>query len=87
MHKQCCSFVPFFNGSWVLNTCVDFAAAGHPAVRPFRGGLLCKLSQFQGKHTDKMLWGTYRPGLYLGAAPYKVHVQWQECNPFGLPWT
>ena len=36
------------------------------AVRPFKGVLLCGLSQFTGEHTERHLWGTYRPGLYLG---------------------
>ncbi|CAL8462054.1 g1585 [Coccomyxa elongata] len=38
----------------------------HLAVRPFKADLLCRLSQFQGEHAGRMLWGTYRPGLYLG---------------------
>ncbi len=36
------------------------------AVRPFKGPLLCSLPQFSGKHAERQLWGTYRPGLYLG---------------------
>ena len=38
----------------------------HPALKPFQGPLLCSLPQFQGRHASTMLWGTYRPGLYLG---------------------
>ena len=45
-----------------------FLTAGlrHPAVQPFGARLLCTLPQFQKDHANKMLWGTYRPGLYLG---------------------
>ena len=38
----------------------------HPALKPFQGPLLCSLPQFEGEHATTMLWGTYRPGLYLG---------------------
>lgn len=36
-------------------------------LRPFPGPPLKQLPQFGGQHADELLWGTYRPGYYLGA--------------------
>ncbi|KAK9809318.1 hypothetical protein WJX73_004307 [Symbiochloris irregularis] len=38
-----------------------------PAVQLLKASRLAELAQFQGEHQDRMLWGTYRPGLYFGA--------------------
>lgn len=38
-----------------------------PEVTPLRAPRLSALPQFQGEHRERTLWGTYRPGLYLGA--------------------
>lgn len=46
------------------------AGGSHPATTPFKGPLLCSLPQFGGEHAEKLLWGTYRPGLYLGELPH-----------------
>jgi mannosyl-oligosaccharide glucosidase len=35
-------------------------------VTPFRGPPLKKLAQFSGAWKDRLLWGTYRSGLYFG---------------------
>ena len=51
---------------WVMRLFHLTAGLRHPAVQPFGTGLLCALPQFQGDHANTMLWGTYRPGLYLG---------------------
>lgn len=55
--------------TWGTHGCRNvFLTAGlqHPAVQPFGASLLCALPQFQGEYANRMLWGTYRPGLYLG---------------------
>ncbi|KAG0605933.1 hypothetical protein M758_9G099500 [Ceratodon purpureus] len=36
------------------------------ALTPFPGKLVSDLPQFQGKHRERMFWGTYRSTLYLG---------------------
>lgn len=36
-------------------------------MTPLRAPRLSALPQFQGEHRERTLWGTYRPGLYLGA--------------------
>ena len=40
-------------------------AAGE--LRPFSGPSLKGLPQFGNPHAEQLLWGTYRPGYYLGA--------------------
>lgn len=36
------------------------------SVAPLNFPKVTDLEHFQGKYWDEMLWGTYRPGLYLG---------------------
>jgi len=43
------------------------AAGLPPEVAPLRVPRLSDLPQFQGAHRERTFWGTYRPGLYLGA--------------------
>lgn len=43
-----------------------------PHLRPFPGPKLAALPQFQGDHAQRMLWGTYRPGLYFGESPNRL---------------
>lgn len=38
-----------------------------PNTIPFPGPRLLDLEQFKGEHADRFMWGTYRPGYYLGA--------------------
>lgn len=37
-----------------------------PNLVPFPSPKLLDLRQFKGSHAEKYLWGTYRPGYYLG---------------------
>ncbi|KAL6776504.1 hypothetical protein ACKKBG_A21415 [Auxenochlorella protothecoides x Auxenochlorella symbiontica] len=40
-----------------------------PNLVPFPSPKLLDLQQFKGSHAEKYLWGTYRPGYYLGMRP------------------
>ena len=60
-------------------------------VRPFKGSLLCSLPQFSGEHAERQLWGTYRPGLYLGRLPLRnfllsvfVILAFMKCSSFAV---
>ena len=45
-----------------------FSRGGQPSpLDPFPAKRLVGLPQFQGPHAARLLWGTYRPGLYFGA--------------------
>jgi mannosyl-oligosaccharide glucosidase len=35
-------------------------------LRPLRAAKLTALPEFGGEYKDRMLWGSYRPGLYFG---------------------
>lgn len=43
------------------------AGASDPAVTPIDLPRVTSLPQFAGGYARQMLWGSYRPGLYLGA--------------------
>jgi mannosyl-oligosaccharide glucosidase len=52
-----------------------FADPRPRALRPFRGPPLTALPQFHQGYQDRMLWGTYRPGLYFGAGTGMTNEQ------------
>jgi len=35
-------------------------------LQPLRAPLLSSLPEFGGEYRDRMMWGSYRPGLYFG---------------------
>eukprot|EP00898_Chlorokybus_atmophyticus_P002414 jgi/Chlat1/3173/Chrsp22S03407 len=60
----CATFVAFlFIARRVLHPPPD------PALTPHTGRRITQLPQFGGTHAASLLWGTYRPHLYLGIRP------------------
>ncbi|KAK9836881.1 hypothetical protein WJX74_010329 [Apatococcus lobatus] len=41
-------------------------SVSEPETTPLDGPLLQSLPQFQGTHSEQLLWGSYRSGLYMG---------------------
>ncbi|GAB4823973.1 hypothetical protein N2152v2_011019 [Parachlorella kessleri] len=55
---------------------------GEPSVLdPFPAKTLVSLPQFQGGHAERLLWGTYRPGLYFG-----MRMRRPQSPLLGLMW-
>ncbi|KAL4523918.1 hypothetical protein Ndes2526B_g08146 [Nannochloris sp. 'desiccata'] len=52
-----------------------------PSLLPFPGPKLTSLPQFSGSYVSRMLWGTYRPGVYFGLRP-----RTPKSMIFGLMW-
>lgn len=53
---------------------------------PMQGTRLSELSEFAGDRAKRMLWGTYRPGLYFGVrskAPLSTLMGLMWTNPQG----
>mmetsp|Transcript_26681 Transcript_26681/g.74931 ORF Transcript_26681/g.74931 Transcript_26681/m.74931 type:complete len:220 (-) Transcript_26681:1839-2498(-) len=42
------------------------AVRRHPAVEPFKAASVKELPWLKGEYENRMLWGSYRPGLYFG---------------------
>jgi len=74
-------FAILVNGNWsaLVNT---WSLRYLPRdLRPINLPKLTFLSQFQGEHGRKYLWGTYRPGLYFG-----VRSRQPKSTLMGLMW-